>query len=225
MPDTSTIRNLIQNNIVTNGNGEVSADEVKAALLGLCDAVDGIFTTFLKLGANTTSTSNGDAIYHTGRIVVGRTTDDNSGKVLQATGVSVDQSVVFPDMLAARRIVLYGNLNDNEFFGFGIADNAVRYQIPNPAASHVFFCGVTPTTSNELMRLMGTGLLGVGTTVPTARLHAQSPAGYQQLRLETPYTPSGSGDLNGSTGSICWNASFLYVKTAEGWKRSPLSNF
>lgn len=38
-------------------------------------------------------------------------------------------------------------------------------------------------------------------------------------------TPANSADAQGSTGDIAWDASFIYVKTGAGWKRSALSTF
>lgn len=43
------------------------------------------------------------------------------------------------------------------------------------------------------------------------------------LNLET-YTPSGVGDTAGVPGSMCWDASFFYVKTANHvWERVALT--
>lgn len=38
-------------------------------------------------------------------------------------------------------------------------------------------------------------------------------------------TPANTADAQGSTGDIAWDASFIYVKTGAGWKRSALSTF
>lgn len=64
-------------------------------------------------------------------------------------------------------------------------------------------------------------------TTPTAQFDIQNNAGtgYNQLRLETSYTPSGTSDTNGNVGDIAWNANYLYIKTAGGWKRRALSTW
>lgn len=36
-------------------------------------------------------------------------------------------------------------------------------------------------------------------------------------------TPTGSADAQGTTGDITWDADYVYVKTAAGWKRSALT--
>lgn len=51
------------------------------------------------------------------------------------------------------------------------------------------------------------------------------PNGYSQLRLAQTYTPSATGDGNGQTGDVAWDGSYIYIKTASGWKRASLSTF
>jgi hypothetical protein len=67
-----------------------------------------------------------------------------------------------------------------------------------------------------------------GTSTPTeatSRVHIVEANGYQQLRLETPYTPTSTADTNGNVGDIAWDDNYTYVKTSTGWKRSALSTF
>ncbi len=65
---------------------------------------------------------------------------------------------------------------------------------------------------------------GVGTG-PTARLDIEESTGYNQFRMRTTYTPTGSADANGNTGDFAWDANFVYMKTASGWRRSALAAF
>jgi hypothetical protein len=67
--------------------------------------------------------------------------------------------------------------------------------------------------------------VGIGTWIPTAELDVNGSTGYNQLRIRTSYTPSGTGDSNGNTGDIAWDDNYVYVKTSVGWKRSALSTF
>jgi hypothetical protein len=69
------------------------------------------------------------------------------------------------------------------------------------------------------------GNLGLGTTSPTDNLDINGANGYSQLRLRTAYTPTGTADANGNTGDVAWDANYIYIKTAAGWKRSALSTF
>jgi hypothetical protein len=77
----------------------------------------------------------------------------------------------------------------------------------------------------EKMRITGDGKVGIRTTSPTALLHLNGATGYNQLRLATSYTPTGSSDANGNVGDIAWDNSYIYVKTGVGWKRAALSTF
>lgn len=66
-----------------------------------------------------------------------------------------------------RRIVMYENANnDHEFYGLGINPAAVRYQVGTPLSSHIFYAAVNSTTSTELMRILGSGRVGIGTAAP-----------------------------------------------------------
>lgn len=69
------------------------------------------------------------------------------------------------------------------------------------------------------------GLALNGTGNFTSKLDIEAANGYQQLRLRTQYTPSGTADANGKTGDISLDDNFLYYKTTAGWKRTALSTF
>ena len=60
-----------------------------------------------------------------------------------------------------RKIIIYGTANDDhQFYGFGLNDNTLRYQVDQSASSHVFYCGNGAAASLELARIDGTGQLG-----------------------------------------------------------------
>jgi len=85
---------------------------------------------------------------------------------------------------------------------------------------------VTYTLSGgRRFHVKGNGTVGVGVTVPTSQLDILGRQGYSQFRLRTSYTPSSSSDPNGNTGDFAWDANYIYVKTATGWKRSALTTF
>jgi hypothetical protein len=81
------------------------------------------------------------------------------------------------------------------------------------------------TTNPSFMVLDPNGNVGIDTSTPTAKLDIYGSTGFNQLRLRTSYTPTGTGDTNGNTGDIAWDESFIYVKTAGGWKRAGLTPF
>jgi len=76
---------------------------------------------------------------------------------------------------ANRKVVLYeATDNNHEFYGFGINSGVQRYQVANPAADHVFYTAVNATSSNELVRIKGTGNVGIAASNPQADLHIGS---------------------------------------------------
>lgn len=75
------------------------------------------------------------------------------------------------NVTANRRIVLYsGGANDHQYYGFGVNNSTLRYQIDSTASRHVFYSALTTTTSQEVMRITGTGFVGIGVVSPTYRL-------------------------------------------------------
>lgn len=73
--------------------------------------------------------------------------------------------------LSNRKIVLYETSdNDHEFLGLGVNPGMLRYQVANSSDNHAFFAGNGASASNELMRITGTGNVGIGTQTPTTKL-------------------------------------------------------
>jgi len=67
--------------------------------------------------------------------------------------------------------------------------------------------------------------VGIQTTSPTARLDVSGSTGYNQVRMRTSYTPTGTNDPNGNVGDIAWDDDYFYVKTSSGWKKAALSTW
>ena len=100
------------------------------------------------------TTTAGDITASTGNIILG-----SSGEIKMGTTVS------------NRKLVMYEQApNIHQFYGFGVNAGIVRYQVASTGASHVFYAGATSTTSNELMRILGNGNVGIGLSAPTAQL-------------------------------------------------------
>jgi hypothetical protein len=66
------------------------------------------------------------------------------------------------------------------------------------------------------------GYVGLRTTLSTSMMDINGVNGYEQLRLRTSYTPTSSGDTNGSVGDISWDNNYFYMKTNTGWGRIAL---
>ncbi len=81
------------------------------------------------------------------------------------------------------------------------------------------------TNNADRIFITSSGNVGIGITSPTSKLHIYNSTGYNQLRLQTSYTPTGSSDSNGNVGDWAWDNDYIYVKTNSGWKRAALSSF
>ncbi len=78
-----------------------------------------------------------------------------------------------------RKILLYEDANnDHQFMGFGVNSQTLRYQIPSLNNNHVFYAGTSTTNSNELMRITGTGRVGIGTATPQTMLEVRTPSNF-----------------------------------------------
>jgi hypothetical protein len=76
--------------------------------------------------------------------------------------------IQLPNVVQNRKIVLYEDANnDHQFYGFGINSLMLRYQVASTSHCHAFYAGASPSTSTELMRIDGSGLVGIGTSSPT----------------------------------------------------------
>ena len=81
---------------------------------------------------------------------------------------SPDAPLQFGNTVGNRKIVLFqASAGDTHlYYGFGINNFAMRYQVDNTLSDHIFYAGTSTTTSNELMRIKGTGAVTIGTPTP-----------------------------------------------------------
>ena len=153
--------------------------------------------------------------------------------VLKATGnlgigvTNPHGKLSFENSVETRKIVLYetGN-NAFQFYGFGIESNALIYNTAANTDDHIFFSGASTATRNELMRIEGTGNVGIGTTSPDAKLDIEGDfeAGYALKFTNTKGTGSVSGfRSHGTNGEV----TSLYRNSTEiqGWNQNGTSYF
>ncbi len=113
----------------------------------------------------TSSTTSSELMRITGTGNVGIGTDSPNG------------NLSFSNTNNNRKILLYEDANnENQFMGFGVNAQMLRYQIPSTANNHVFYAGTSSTTSSELMRITGTGRVGIGTNNPQTILEVKLPS-------------------------------------------------
>jgi hypothetical protein len=101
---------------------------------------------------------------------------------------------------------------------------AVKYSQGN--GHHYFYSASSGTagsliTWSEPIFFKSDGLVGFGTTAPTAKLDVNS----NLVRVRSSKTPASSSDT-GNQGDICWDANYVYVCIAtNSWKRAALSTW
>ena len=106
----------------------------------------------------------------TGLVGIGIT---NPSARLHVAGNAGQTKIQLSNDVTTNRGLVLGEIaaNEHQFFGIGINDSTFRFQIDGTGARYAWFTGTSSTASSELMRLTGTGNLGVGTTTPSERLH------------------------------------------------------
>ena len=73
----------------------------------------------------------------------------------------------------------------------------------------------------EVIRVTPTGNVGIGTAAPTEQLDLSGDA----IRIRTAQTPA-SATATGTAGTVCWDASYIYVCTATNtWKRVAIATW
>lgn len=80
---------------------------------------------------------------------------------------------------------------------------------------------------SERFKVLATGFTSISSTAitPVSQLDLSAANGYAQFRLRTSYTPTSTADANGNTGDVAWDADYIYIKTAAGWKRATLATW
>ncbi len=155
--------------------------------------------------------------------------NSGGGNVGIGMGTAVPNAPLqFGNGLVNRKIVLFETANnDHQFLGFGINSGMLRYQVANSGDNHVFFAGASTTTSTELMRITGTGNVGIGTNAPGAKLEV---AGQVKITGGTPgagkvltsdatglatWQPAGTGSLPvGTLGQTLYHDGTSYVSNS-----------
>jgi hypothetical protein len=137
----------------------------------------------------------------------------------------------FSNDIVSRKIVLFEGVdNDHQFYGLGVNGGIFRYQVSTSGDSHVFYAGLTSSTSAELMRIQGDGKVGIGTTTPAKLLDV---AGDALINGLTVGTGSPSGILNtalgfaalvGNTGSKNTGVGNQVLFQNTGTKNTALGN-
>jgi hypothetical protein len=99
------------------------------------------------------------------------------------------------------KIRFWDNGSDTATYGIGLGPAQLNYHVDqNPAAVHRFLAGGGNEDGTELMRIQANGNVGIGTTVPTAKLDVNGTARIQGS-AGTPTAITGR-DVSGNVGNI-----------------------
>ena len=115
----------------------------------------------------------GEAFYvwNSTRAVADLFIDGTNGYVGLGGSTSPTAPLTFNNNVVNKKIALYdANSNDHEFLGFGTDSQILRYQVDATTTDHIFYAATSSTTSNELMRIEGTGNVGIGVLSPSSGL-------------------------------------------------------
>ena len=139
---------------------------------------------------------------------------------------TVNAPLQFASTTANRKIVLYETTNnDHQYFGFGVNTNILRYQVDSTNANHVFYAAASTTTSNELMRILGNGNVGIGTANPGYKL---SIYGANNAPIEGPhiayYTAGNSNPIFQQLNYSSDNISMLFDQYFDGEFRASVNS-
>lgn len=142
-----------------------------------------------------------------------------TGFTTQAQNVGINTTTpngeltISPTAVKNRKIVLWdgGINNDHQYYGLGVNGNTFRYQVDQTASNHIWYAGTSTTTSQELMRLTGTGFLGIGTAAPAQKLHID---GEDNPRIVLRST---SNAIVGRGGIIAFRESSGTNNGVQGW--------
>jgi hypothetical protein len=123
---------------------------------------------------------------------------------------------------AAVLLGLDSKTNGNEFVRF--ATDVRRNWIQsfeatagNPQSAALTLAG----GMNRGIEIDNAGKVGICCSDPAGKLDVNS----DRIRIRGANTPVGTNDPAGNTGDMCWDGTYFYVKTGNGWKRAALSTF
>ncbi len=170
------------------------------------DTNNGIFSPSPDMVAVTTGGVERLRVDDGGRLGIGTTTPfsgyrvDISGDLGLGSG---SKQIFFSENLD-NKISLWGGTNTTQFHGFGVRAATLLYNVPDFANNHVFYA----STTRELMRINGSGNVGIGTASPATQLDV---SGALTLR-------------GGNAGSSFFDASNTYITFAENGSSSDWVN-
>ena len=100
---------------------------------------------------------------------LGNVFTNTSGNVGIGTGLPLTRLTITP-LTTESKITLWDGGSSSNHFGFGVSDNQLNYNVSNTQDSHVFYASGKNNQGKELMRMLGSGFVGIGTSTPECAL-------------------------------------------------------
>ena len=116
---------------------------------------------------------------------------------------------ITPALLGAK-ISLWDNGSATNHVGFGVSSTALNYHVEKSTVDHVFHMGGKNGDGTELMRIRGTGNVGIGIAAPTEKLHVGGNA-----KIDGTLTASGAATFS-NTLTASGPATFNNTLTVNG---------
>jgi hypothetical protein len=109
--------------------------------------------------------------------------------------------------------------------GTGAGSGHVGIEVPANDPDDGFYIATDSdldgTVDNLAVKIIANGNVGIGTASPTEQLDLSGDA----IRIRTAQTPA-SATATGTAGTVCWDASYIYVCTATNtWKRVAIATW
>jgi hypothetical protein len=109
--------------------------------------------------------------------------------------------ITMQTVIDARKLILYTLFPGDtaQFFGFGVSNTSLIYEVSNTASDHVFYAGVGTNTQTELLRIPGSS---GGITLPTSGGVTKSVLNYYEVAdlLSVPFTGIWAASQNINVG-------------------------
>ena len=212
-------------NILQIGNGgrlRIANNISDYTILGTADS-DGGTNTRIVLSGNTRGGYSGNIEYITTSSgihswITGSSSERMRLNNLGFLGIGTNTpnaSLQLGNIISYRRLVLYELANnDHQIVGMG-TNNGLTFQNPNTTDSFQFRAGTSATTSNELMRLTGTGQLIIGNTTALSSAY--------KLQIEDSSVFIGDSSNTGVTASASNGFRLLFDNTYNLYQGSGIA--
>ena len=176
---------ITANNVFYAGTGSTSSNEIfRIAGNGDITAAGNINGLALSATSGTFSSS-----------IIGNSTASFSGNT------SVGGEFFLNNIVQNRRVVLFENAsNDHEFYGFGINNGTLRFQLPGISANNIFYAANDNSSSSEIFRISGNGDITAAGNINGQALNAST--GYFNSTITGLSTASFSGNTTVNSAGI-----------------------